>query len=268
MARANELLVQMEINAKVRFAEELRKAQSFVPMAIAKMPLADEGVVAKEKQEVNFDAASFFQHNDDDEESLTSDDDKFSDEDFSSSEEDEIESGAITPVSRSKSSSDFSMKLTAMSCSLSELVDLNCPTTCRFGRACIENATLSLCRKFRNYMWNTRIAAAPTTTERRKRINAVLSRAFQGRNASTQAAKLRFFLEDPAVTVERGIEQQIPRKRKEICESAYIVLLGLSSTMEKPTMWRKIRADICRGRTQRTQKRSCKKLSYSQAFTN
>lgn len=141
-----------------------------------------------------------------------------------------------------------------MGTSISELSILKCSRSCQFGGNCVQQATLAMCNDFRDYMWNPIFAPAPTSSERRERITNILVKAFEMSTKSPRSSQFSFFLEDPSLTVRRKREQKMPPKRMQICEISYVVLLGLSDTMQAPTMWRTIRADISTGRSQRSQK--------------
>ena len=255
----------MQTNARVRFAEALRKSRAISSQVAGTAPILStdanpKGIVSEEK-DCDFDERSFFSHDDDREAELSSGDEGFhSCDDFASSDDDtsiESEASKFTPTSfstessslakkeKSPASSDIAMKLAAMSVTLIELANLICSRSCRFGGSCLEKASLVVCRQFKDFMWNPINSSAPSSTDRRNRIQNVLRRSFCGHVKSI--AKFSFFLEDPSMTVGRRVEESLPRKRIEICEGSYVVLLGLSPSMEKPIMWRRIRADIASG---------------------
>ncbi len=220
-----------------------------------------------------FDDEKFFNHDDEEEGSSFGDD--ASDCYFSSDDEDDaaIESIFEEPssvVSKSRKfqpkSSDQSMKLSAMATSIVEFAELQCPGSCQFTRSCLDDAKLSMCKNFRDFMWNPILESAPASSERRERITRILLKAFE---VPTKSKKFpfSFFLEDPTVTVRRRTEEKLPAKRKQICEWSYVALLGLTETMEKPTMWRTIRADIAKGADPR-QPRAVKGKYRSSLFSS
>jgi hypothetical protein len=123
--------------------------------------------------------------------------------------------------------SDNEMAMFARNQRLHDLMTYKCNNKCRFGKSCVSNTTFEEVDSLRSKLWNKNDELAPTSSERAERLECLLTQCY-----SVPDKKYKFIIENSE------------RKRREICEQAWIRLLGLVSHRQdakEPSQYTRIR---------------------------
>ena len=111
-----------------------------------------------------------------------------------------------------------------------DLSTSRCKSTCCLGQNCVGDASISEISFTKESFWGIKEAPAPSTKQRHERIVEIL------KDALVQVeSRFRFYVENKT------------GNKREVCEGAYLVLIGLTQTTDvgqAPRMWKEIKKSV------------------------
>ena len=170
-----------------------------------------------------------------------------------------INSAKITIADKPKGSSritDEEVKSIAMNIPIHTYLTLTCGPSCCYEGKCLKRTTLGACGDLRRAFWGRPEEKAPSTSERRQKIeeifeNAICRNLIPAAPAAGQPMKLGdvfTFIVPDAYT-----NSLTPRR---VCEAGYIQLIGLAQDWKVstwPRAWHDIKKEIVFGTGRRKQ---------------